>query len=226
MIVEVGGLSFSLDGERVLVSTGRPDSQGIGHAVDLISLRSARRVTLAESRSSDDTESALLGDQAVLLFARDSDDSSCVFFDLGGDTLPVGSALNPPTTLYASDSLSPCYLTVSEDGSIAWTITDDMPDGTESAVFVASPGEGLRCMSAAGDGPVFSGRTLFWTVTDQQADALVAGADLDSLESFTVAGTDDIEAAMPGIVGSGGTLVVQLRTKVGAPCTLRVFDVD
>lgn len=221
--VETGSLLVTLDGRRVLLTGSQPGQSGLGCAVDLIDLSTARRATLAESRSASDCETALAGDRAVLLFLRDSGTDTCLAYDLRRDTLPVGRARLPRVSLSGSYRPEPSDLTVATDGSIAWTVTEDDPDLTESVVFLAAPGAAARCMTATGNGPAFFDGALLWAVT-RRGGPRVAGVDPETLESFTVAGTEQAKMRTLGALGSGHTLVVQLRTGTAGSCLLRVFD--
>jgi hypothetical protein len=168
-------------------------------------------------------QAAIPGQAALVLFTPDEGNSQGVAFNLAHDTLPRSTVFIPQTDLGTGYRRDIADLTVSPAGDVAWAVTDDI-DSNESHVFLLSPGEPIALLTTMGRGPTFFGDQLLWLVVDA-SHRNVAGLNLETLESFTVANSDTVKAWTWQVFGSGRFLVLPIKGP-RATTTLRVFDVS
>ena len=214
------GLDFTLDGERLILKTGTSAFSARGCTVRLIDLRTDRRWTLAQSKRSSRVQSAMAAGRAFVLFEGSKGGNRGLLFDLSDDALPADVLFIPPTS-YSQDLRS---LTLSQDGALAWAVTEDL-GYSQSEVFHLSPNGPIGRVTDEGLGPAFLGDRLFWLVASESGGRSLAGLDPSTSESFSVAGSDGPERWTWQVYGSGDTLVLPLKGSRSAT-TLRVYDVS
>ena len=196
------------DGHRILLT--RQDRHG-AYTVWVVNLGTKRRTALVESvRCSRGTESVLLGKRALLCLMPSEDRGRLLFYDLRQGSFPTNVAVLPETNLIFADLRG---FAMGRDGSVAWAkwySPGEMSNDDYEAVYLISPGQPIRCVTAKGAEPAFFGKTLLWIGWNGDfSRSRLAGADTETLETFTVAGGDRLGSGnLFSVAGSGHTAVV------------------
>lgn len=223
MYAEKRGLDYTFDGRRILLVRSGVWGTSSGGSVEAIDLPTNKRTALVQSPANCWTEAALVGKRAALCFGQ-SDEGRLLLYDFRQGPLPVNVAVLPHTGLPEADLRG---LALARDGSAAWAAYygGSLLNDDKEAVFLVSPGEPIRCLTADGGEPVFFGKTILWVGLNERGRFWLGGADTDTFETFTVAGGDRIRG-WGAVAGSGHTAVVLVPGGGRGTSTLRVFDVE
>jgi len=218
-------LDFALDGNRILLE--RQDQHGT-YTPEVVDLETKHSTALLGSvHNSRGIESALLGKRMLVCLMTREDSGRLLFYDLRRGSLPMNVALLPETDLIGTDLRG---FALGKDGSVAWAkwySPSEMSTDDFEAVYLISPSQPVRCVTADGGAPTFFGKTILWIGLKNGSRWWLGGADTETLERFSVAGADRLGAInFLHVAGSGHTAVVLVPDGERGVSTLRVFDLE